>query len=77
MVHVNKCPLVIKHRTAQRGKPTTEFHIDGKPQIYCMGWMDMYNDEPLPECKKCADFVYGEQIEKDYETYKQKLKEKK
>ncbi len=63
MVHVRKCPL------GKRGRPTTEFHIDGKPQIYCYGWEDKMNDEPLEECLNCADFVRGEQCELDYELY--------
>ena len=59
MVHT-KCPL------GDRGKPTTEFYKDGKPQIYCYGWMDKMTDEPLEECKIFLDYVYGEQIEKDF-----------
>lgn len=34
MVHVKKCPL------GKRGRPSTEFWKDGKPQIYCRGWID-------------------------------------
>lgn len=69
MVHVKKCPLRIKDKTHERGKPTTEFYIDGKPQIYCYGFIDLYNDEPLEECKKCLDWVNGEQCEKDFEEH--------
>ncbi len=69
MVHVRKC--ICKNG---RGKPTTEFYkiVDGKkkPQIYCFGWIDSYNDEPLDCCKDCPDWVYGEQCEKDFEKYK-------
>lgn len=65
MVHVKKCPL-----KEGRGRPTTEFYKDGKPQIYCYGWQDGMTDEPLPECKACQDWAYGEQIEKDYEEMK-------
>lgn len=61
MVHVKKCP-----NPDGRGKPTTEFYIDGKPQIYCYGWQDAMTDEPLPECKVCQDWVYGEQCEIDF-----------
>lgn len=46
MVNVKKCPC--EHG---RGKPTTEFYDNGKPQIYCMGWVNNYNDEPLECCK--------------------------
>lgn len=62
MVHVKKCP-----RLKGRGRPTTEFYIDGKPQIYCYGWIDKMTDEPLQICKECLDWVYGEQCEKDFE----------
>lgn len=71
MVHVKKCPL------DKRRIPTTEFYIDGKPQIYCYGYMDLYNDEPLEECKKCLDWVNGEQLEKDFEEHLKKIKENK
>lgn len=65
MVHVKKCPH------GKRGRPTTEFHINGKPQIYCMGWIDLMYDEPLEVCKRCKDFVSGEQSEMDFEQAKQ------
>ena len=61
MVHVKKCP-----NPYGRGKPTTEFYIEGKPQIYCNGWQDGMTDEPLPECKECKDWVDGEQCEIDF-----------
>ena len=51
MVHVKKCPY------GKRGRPSTEFYIEGKPQIYCYGWIDRMNDELIPECKACADHV--------------------
>lgn len=60
MVHVRKCPY------GKRSRPTTEFYIKGKPQIYCMGWIDLMYDEPLDICKNCKDFVHGEQIEIDF-----------
>ena len=40
MVHT-KCIL------KKRGRPYTDFYINGKPQIYCMGWIDIMTDEPL------------------------------
>ena len=71
MVHVKKCPLYYKQG---RGKPTTEFYkiVDGKkkPQIYCYGWINPRYDEPLECCKNCLDWVYGEQLERDFEEYK-------
>ena len=52
MVHVKKCPLGRDKR-----RPSTEFYINGKPQIYCYGWIDLRYDELFPECKECADQV--------------------
>lgn len=60
MVHVKKCPH------GERGKPTTEFYKNGKPQIYCYGWKDCMTDEALDICKTCKDFVYNEQIDHDF-----------
>lgn len=74
MVHVKKCPLTIKNKTHERGNPRTEFYKDGKPQIYCMGWID--NNEPLDECKNCPDWVYGEQCQKDFDEALRLWKEK-
>jgi len=51
MVHVKKCPY------GKRGKASTEFYIDGKPQIYCMGWNSCMTDYPIEICEKCADHV--------------------
>ena len=64
MVNVRNCPL------GDRGKPTTEFYVDGKPQIYCYGWIDRMTDEPLKECQNCKDFVYGEQMQIDFAKMK-------
>ena len=63
MVHVKKCPL------GDRGRATTEFYIEGKPQKYCYGRTDMMNDEPFEECKRCLDYVNGEQMRKDIKEY--------
>ena len=62
MVHVRKCPCEYG-----RGRPTTEFYKNGKPQIYCHGWIDQRNDEPMKICINCKDFAGGEQCEYDYE----------
>ena len=65
MVHVKKCTCEYG-----RGVPTTEFYIYGKPQIYCSGWLDKMNDEPLVVCRYCLDFASGEQPQKDLEAAK-------
>ena len=57
MVHVKKCPY------EKRGKPSTEFYIDGKPQVYCMGLVDKKTDESLKECKNCLDHVRNAEID--------------
>lgn len=60
MVHVKKCPY------GKRGYPSTEFYIDGKPQVYCYGWEDAMTDEPLDICRNCADWNRGEQCDRDF-----------
>lgn len=67
MVHVRKCPCQYG-----RGKPETDFYIDGKPQIYCMGWIDRMTDEPLEVCRDCEDYIYGEQAIIDFEKAKER-----
>ena len=62
MVHVRKCPCEYG-----RGNPTTEFYRNGKPMIYCMGWIDKMTDDPLPICKNCKDWYMGEQCEEDFQ----------
>lgn len=66
MVHTN-CK-----RKEGRGRPSTEFYRNGKPQIYCRGFYDMMTDEPLEVCRNCLDWVDGEQVEKDFEDAKAK-----
>lgn len=65
-VHVRKCPY------GNRGKPTTEFEINGKPQIYCMGWVNSMNDEALPFCESCKDWYRGKQLEEDLKKAERK-----
>lgn len=65
MVHVTRCPC-----KDGRGRSTTEFFKDGKPQIYCYGWIDGMTDEPLEICKKCKDWVHGEQCEQDFKEHR-------
>lgn len=65
MVHVHNCPLCIG-----RGKPRTKFHINGKPQVYCMGHYDSITGEPFPACKECKDWEDGKQYKIDFENAK-------
>jgi len=62
MVHVKKCPY------GNRSKAETEFYKDGKPQIYCCGWIDPMTDEPFKVCQNCKDWASGEQCEKDFKA---------
>ena len=71
MVHVKKCPL----GKGKRGNATTEFYHDGKPQIYCYGWIDKRTDETIETCKKCPDWVYGEQMSADFEKHLREAEE--
>ena len=64
MVHVKKCPCELG-----RGRATTEFYINGKPQIYCLGWIDSMTDEPLEVCQNCKDWVNGEQCKQDFKKW--------
>lgn len=66
MVHVKKCPL------GKRGRPSTEFYLNGKPQIYCYGWIDKMTDEPIDECRKCLDHVKN--AENDLNQLRSKMK---
>lgn len=69
MVHVINCPCKYG-----RGRPTTEFYKDGKPQIYCYGVIDSFRDDYCECCKNCKDWVDGEQCELDFEEYRKELK---
>ncbi len=49
----------------QRGRPSIEFHKDGKPQYYCYGYIDAMTDEMLEVCKNCKDNVIYAQDDLD------------
>ena len=70
MVHVRKCPCEYG-----RGRPTTEFYRNGKPMIYCMGWIDKMTDDPLPICKNCKDWYMGMQCEEVFSDWLQERRE--
>ena len=70
MIHIKKCPCEYG-----RGRPTTEFYKNGRPQVYCYGWIDKRNDEPLDCCKSCLDWVHGEQCQVDFEKVKMESEE--
>ena len=51
------CQAVKNGEVKRRGKPSIEWHKDGKPQYYCYGYIDLYNDELLEVCRNCVDNV--------------------
>ncbi len=64
MVNVYRCPI------GYRGKPSTEYVINGRKFKYCSGWVDGSTDEPLEECQSCLDHV-----SKAQEQYEQRMSE--
>lgn len=71
-----KCIAIKKEKGIyRRGEPTIEWYDENsKPQIYCRGYKHLFNDEPLKSCKNCTDFVLGAQIEKDFNNFKNRIK---
>ena len=64
------CALKAKGIVREKGKPTIEFYKNGKPQYYCMGYINLMTDEEYPECRECKRWCCGEQSEKDFEEAK-------
>lgn len=61
------CPLGLKTEQRSRGC-TTEFYIDGKPQIYCYGRET--DGGTMRECVTCPNWYLGEQCEEDFQKAK-------
>ena len=51
------CQAVKNGIVKVKGKPSIEFYKDGKPQYFCMGYIDAMTDEVLEVCKKCKKHV--------------------
>ena len=51
MANKKNCPI------GKKTRPTCEWYKDGKPQYYCLGYIDLMNDLPLEECENCKKFV--------------------
>lgn len=51
----------------EKGKPSIEFYIEGKPQYYCYGYVDNMTDEIIDECKRCPKHV--DKAQEDLENY--------
>ncbi len=67
MKHRTVCEAVKKGEVGRRGVAVTEFYIDGEPQVYCLGYGDAMNDEPIDTCKNCRDFDGNS--DEDFEKY--------
>ena len=63
-----KCELVNKGIVKEKGNPSLEFYKNGKPQYYCMGYIDLMTDMEFLECRQCKRYVL--QAEKDHEEAK-------
>lgn len=64
------CALKAKGIVREKGKPSIEFYKNGKPQYYCMGYINLMTDEEYQECRECKRWYCGEQSEKDFEEAK-------
>ena len=64
------CELVINGKATRKGEPSIEFHIDGKPQYYCNGYVDPMTDDTYDECRRCPKWVSGDKANKDWEEAK-------
>lgn len=73
MAYVKKCALAQKGIVRKGGKVVTEWiDDDGKAYRYCLGIIDLADDEFFSDCKVCPYFIDGEQAEKDWELFNQK-----
>ena len=59
------CNAVKNREVPRRGKPSVEWHKDGKPQYYCYGWKNSRTDELLEVCANCKDNVIYAQDDLD------------
>lgn len=55
------CRAVKNGEVLSKGKASLEFHIDGKPQYYCYGYVDPRTDELIETCQNCKkNVIYAE-----------------
>ena len=56
-------------KVMERGKASAEWYKDGKPQYYCMGYINQMTDELLETCRSCKDnAIYAQD---DLDSYKE------
>ncbi len=52
----------------KRRLSTTEFYIEGEPQVYCYGVVsNAWDGDYCSECYRCRNFALGKQCEEDFE----------
>ena len=56
------CMAVKNGNVKRKGKPSIEWYNEsGKPQYYCLGYIDIMYDELLQECRMCKqNVIYAE-----------------
>ena len=69
------CKAVKTYEVPRRGKPSVEWHKNGKPQYYCYGWKNSMTDELLEVCRNCKDNVIYAQDDLDKWTEEKALKQ--
>ena len=65
------CKLVALGKVKTKGNATLEFYKDGKPQYYCLGYINKMYDEAMEECKECKKYVNN--AENDFFEMKREL----
>ena len=70
-----RCQAKQKGEVAHKGRPSVEFlDKQGNPVYYCMGYINVENDEMLETCKACRqNVIYAQE---DYEKMVAKKAEK-
>ena len=60
----------VRCKLKKRGRPSHEWNDGEKDRIYCLGYIDLMTDDPLPECLSCHDHV--SKAEEDREKFYRK-----
>ena len=59
----------------RRGKPLAMWDDEnGKPQIYCRGYLDASTEAPLETCRNCRDFVGSVECENDFKEFQKRTR---
>ena len=57
MARASRCELVRSGQVKRKGRASIEFYLAGKPQYFCMGYMNPYYDDVCEECLRCPMHV--------------------